>query len=351
MPRARRCCWRSRTSSPAWTSARTPTARAAPRRRSRGCPRARSSCPTTTRSQLQASYELDLWGKYRSGFLASQNELAASQYYVQTVRISVAAETANTYFRLRAADASLVVLRDTLRLRTDTVQLQRDRFEGGIIGEYDLRSAEAERSAVVADIARAENAVGQLESAIATLTGRTPAAVFVPVVARGASIESRDRGAGAASGPALRAARAATRHPPGRGAARVLRPARAGSARELLPRDLAHRRLRCPVGGDVEPLLRSRGDMDPGGGIAAADLRPQGHRVAGRARQGTPRGGHRAVRADDPGSLPRRARRARRQPQRARRARGGDRPPQPDRQGATRSRSCATTRDAPRSSR
>lgn len=140
--------------------------------------------------QLQASYELDLWGKYRSGLLASDNELASSQYYVQTVRVAVAAETASTYFRLRAADAELKVLRDTLKLRTDTVQLQRDRFDGGLIGEYDLRSAEAERSAVVADIARSEQAVAQLESAIATLAGRTPRAVFVPEVARGASIEA-----------------------------------------------------------------------------------------------------------------------------------------------------------------
>lgn len=140
--------------------------------------------------QLQASYELDLWGKYRSGLLASSNDLAASQYYHQTVRISVAAETASAYFRLRAADAEMVVLRDTLKLRTDTVRLQRDRYEGGLIGEYDLRSAEAERSAVVADIARAENAIGQLESAIATLTGRSPRAVFTPEVARGASIEA-----------------------------------------------------------------------------------------------------------------------------------------------------------------
>ena len=51
---------------------------------------------------------------------------------------------------------SSCVLEDTLKLRTDTVQLQRDRFEGGIIGEYDLRIAEAERSAVVADIARTQ---------------------------------------------------------------------------------------------------------------------------------------------------------------------------------------------------
>lgn len=140
--------------------------------------------------QLQASYELDLWGKYRAGLLASDNELAASQYYVQTVRIGVAADTAGAYFSLRAADAQLAVLRDTLKLRTDTVQLQRDRFEGGIIGEYDLRSAEAERSAVVADVARAESAVAQFQSAVATLAGRTPRAVFQPTVARGASIDA-----------------------------------------------------------------------------------------------------------------------------------------------------------------
>jgi multidrug efflux system outer membrane protein len=138
---------------------------------------------------LQASYELDVWGKYRSGLLAAENDLLASRYYNETVRIAVAGDVAGAYFRLRAADAEMVVLQDTLRLRTETVRLQRDRFEGGIIGEYDLRLAEAERSAVVADIARTEQAVANFESAIATLTGRSPRAVFTPEVARGASIE------------------------------------------------------------------------------------------------------------------------------------------------------------------
>ena len=138
---------------------------------------------------MQVSYELDVWGKYRSGLLAADNDLLASRYFRETVRITVAGDVAGTYFRLRAADAELKVLQDTLGLRTDTVRLQRDRFEGGIIGEYDLRSAEAERSAVVADVARAERAIGQLESAIATLTGRSPRAVYTPEIARGATID------------------------------------------------------------------------------------------------------------------------------------------------------------------
>ena len=138
---------------------------------------------------LGVSYELDVWGKYRSGTLAAANDLAASRYYRETVRITVAADVANTYFRLRAADAELVVLQETLKARTDSVQLQRDRYDAGLIGDYDFKQAQAERSAVVADIARAKRAIAELESALATLTGRSPRAVFEPVIARGQSIE------------------------------------------------------------------------------------------------------------------------------------------------------------------
>jgi multidrug efflux system outer membrane protein len=139
---------------------------------------------------LDMSYELDLWGKYRSGALAAGNDLAASRYYRETIRITVAADVADAYFRLRAADALLVVFEETRKTRMDTVSLQRDRFDAGIIGEYDLRQAEAELEAVVADIARARQAIGLTEGALATLTGRSPREVFTPEIARGASIEA-----------------------------------------------------------------------------------------------------------------------------------------------------------------
>lgn len=139
---------------------------------------------------IDVSYELDVWGKYRSGALAASNDLVASRYYRETVRITVASDVASTYFRLRAADAELGVLEETLTSRTEAVRLQRDRYDGGLIGDYDLKQAEAERSAVVADVARAKKAIGQLESALATLTGRAPRAVFEPEIARGRTIEA-----------------------------------------------------------------------------------------------------------------------------------------------------------------
>ena len=133
---------------------------------------------------LNASYELDLWGKYRAATRAAQNDVLASQYARETVRTVVAAEVARAFFGLLAADAQRRLLRDTLNLRNETVRLQTDRAQAGVIGDYDLATARAERAAVLADIAITERAIAQYESAIAVLTGRSPRDVFTPVVAR-----------------------------------------------------------------------------------------------------------------------------------------------------------------------
>ena len=139
------------------------------------------------RIALNASYEVDLWGKYRTATRAAQNDLLATQYARETVQTVIAAEVARAYFGLLAADAQLRLLQDTLALRNETVTLQKDRAQAGVIGEYDLSQAIAERAAVAADIATAQRAVAQFESALAALTGRSPRDVYTPNVVRDAS--------------------------------------------------------------------------------------------------------------------------------------------------------------------
>jgi multidrug efflux system outer membrane protein len=133
---------------------------------------------------LQASYEVDLWGKFRTATRAAQRDLVASQYARETVRTVVAADTARFYFNLLAADALLSVLEDTLKTRVQSVDLQTDRYQAGIIGDYDLGTAQAERASVAGDIAVAKRAVAEFESALTVLLGRSPRDVFTPQLAR-----------------------------------------------------------------------------------------------------------------------------------------------------------------------
>ena len=88
------------------------------------------------------------------------------------------------YFGLLAADALVDLLRETLKSRDATVALQTDLHDAGIIGDYDLQRAQAERAAVAADVAVAERADANLESALAALLGRSPREVFAPKVGR-----------------------------------------------------------------------------------------------------------------------------------------------------------------------
>jgi multidrug efflux system outer membrane protein len=136
---------------------------------------------------LQASYELDVWGRLAAGRTAAGAALLASTYGAQTVRIALAAQVASTWFTLRAADLELQVLRDTLVTREDNVRLLRQRFDAGYTSEFELRLAEAERAAVAAGIPAAQRAIAQTEAALAVLAGRSPAAVYAPQVGRPAA--------------------------------------------------------------------------------------------------------------------------------------------------------------------
>jgi multidrug efflux system outer membrane protein len=140
------------------------------------------------RVALQASYELDLWGKYRTATRAAQSDLLASEYGRETVHTIVAADTARFYFNLLAADAQLALLEDTLKTRDESVALQTDRYNGGIIGDYDLGTAQAERAAVASDVAVARRAVAEYESALAVLLGRSPREVFNPMIGRDVNV-------------------------------------------------------------------------------------------------------------------------------------------------------------------
>jgi len=90
---------------------------------------------------LQASYEVDLFGRVRAGANAAQSTLLATRYNTETVRTVLAAQVATTYFTLLALDAELQISRDTLVSRDESVSLQRLRYDAGLISEFDLRLA------------------------------------------------------------------------------------------------------------------------------------------------------------------------------------------------------------------
>jgi multidrug efflux system outer membrane protein len=124
------------------------------------------------RVPLDVSYEVDLWGTVRRSFEATWAEAQASQAAHEAVLLSVTAEVARTYFLLRARDAELEVLRQTVALRREAQRLIDQRVEAGLASFLERARVTAEVKAAEAESLDVERQRAELEHALAVLCGR-----------------------------------------------------------------------------------------------------------------------------------------------------------------------------------
>ena len=131
---------------------------------------------------LQVSaYELDLFGRLRGLGAAAAAQVLAAQSSQQAVRTALIASVANAEVALQADEALLRLTRDTIATREQSLALTRQRFDGGIAGELDLRAAESSYQAAQAALAQTlrQRALDQ-NALVLLLGGALPADLPAP---------------------------------------------------------------------------------------------------------------------------------------------------------------------------
>jgi multidrug efflux system outer membrane protein len=126
-----------------------------------------------------------------AGVSAARLDAAASEATYRSVLLVLQADVAQTYFRLRATDAELRTLEETVHLREESVKVNQRRFELGDIGEFDLSRARTELSTARAEAIGVQRQRATLEHALAVLLGKPPAAFAAdanPLAADGAAL-------------------------------------------------------------------------------------------------------------------------------------------------------------------
>ena len=127
---------------------------------------------STYQAGLQVSaYELDLFGRLRKLDAAAQAQLLAAEANQQAVRIALVASVATAEIALQADEALLKITRDTLASREQSLQLLRQRFEAGVIGEMDLRAGESALQAARVAFAQTQRQRALDENALVLLLG------------------------------------------------------------------------------------------------------------------------------------------------------------------------------------
>jgi len=129
---------------------------------------------TAVQGNLQASYELDLFGRLENTTRAARFDYAAQQALADATALSVAANAASGYLNLRGLDAQLALARQTLESRQRSLDLARRQFEVGYSSRLELAQAEAEYRTTAGVVPQLERAITQQENALALLLGASP---------------------------------------------------------------------------------------------------------------------------------------------------------------------------------
>src|SRR5256885_7415439 len=125
-------------------------------------------------ANLNASWEIDLFGGLRRGREAARAEFEASEAGAIATRLAVAAQTADVYVTIRGLQARIAIARQQTETRRELVSTVKLQFEKGIAAELQVRQAEGSHAQVEAQIPVLEAGLDAAMNALDVLLGVQP---------------------------------------------------------------------------------------------------------------------------------------------------------------------------------
>lgn len=123
---------------------------------------------------LDASWELDLWGKQRRSIESNEANLDAAEEDLRDVLVSLYAEVALNYMDVRRYQNELTVAKDSLKAQQETYDITRWREQAGLVSMVDVLQAKQSVENTRADIPKLTSSLEQAKHGLAVLLGKQP---------------------------------------------------------------------------------------------------------------------------------------------------------------------------------
>ena len=142
-------------------------------RTSANLPTGKSTTFNSYNVPLDASWELDLWGRVRREAEGARALATAAGDDLEAAKLTVQAEVAIDYFSLRSVDAQANLIRETIKTYQRFLELTQDRHSSGIATAYDVSLAETQLKSTEAQLPALELQRANLVHALAALCGQS----------------------------------------------------------------------------------------------------------------------------------------------------------------------------------
>src|SRR5690606_33202984 len=127
---------------------------------------------------LDASWELDLFGRQRRAFEAATATLGATEAELRDALVTLLGDVAVNYTALRTAQARLALAERNLAAQSELVDITRWRAEAGLATVLDVEQAETSYQQTRAQIPLLESSLTNALNPLAVLTGQMPGALL-----------------------------------------------------------------------------------------------------------------------------------------------------------------------------
>jgi len=129
-------------------------------------------------ADVNASWEIDLWGRIRRLNESARAQFLASEEARRDVMISLIAQVAQNYFQLLALDQQLAIARQSTNSFGQSLKIFNQRLQGGVASILETSSAEALMDASAATIPELEQQIALQENQLSVLLGQNPGAIL-----------------------------------------------------------------------------------------------------------------------------------------------------------------------------
>ncbi|MDH1009713.1 efflux transporter outer membrane subunit [Pseudomonas nicosulfuronedens] len=123
---------------------------------------------------LNASWEIDLWGKLRRQSEAATAQLLGAQYAQRGVALSLASSISEGYLNLLALDEQLSIAEQTAQARKEALDIFQKRYDRGVIRQIELSQAQNDYWSTQATIPPLRAKISSAENSLSVLLGRNP---------------------------------------------------------------------------------------------------------------------------------------------------------------------------------
>ncbi|HTR44112.1 MAG TPA: efflux transporter outer membrane subunit [Thermodesulfovibrionales bacterium] len=123
---------------------------------------------------LNASWELDFWGKFRRGIESADAGWLATVADYDNALVSLTADVANSYITIRTLERRIDIARQNAETQNENLKIAEARFKYGAATELDVEQARTVLNSTLAAIPSLEAQLRQTEHALSVLLGLAP---------------------------------------------------------------------------------------------------------------------------------------------------------------------------------